>query len=95
VHRQTSKDGAVKINALFTTIAAFQHRLLLIKRQLFSSPPNSSAILRQITGTDAVIIEPKYRDAYSTYIFAVILVVNNNPMRSSDHRGGASRRRYY
>ena len=38
-------------------------------------------------------IDPKYRDAYSTHIPAVILVVNNNPMRFSDRSGGVSRRR--
>ncbi len=38
-------------------------------------------------------IDPKYRDAYSTHIPAVILAVNNNPMRFSDRSGGVSRRR--
>ncbi|MFZ4216123.1 primase-like DNA-binding domain-containing protein, partial [Pantoea endophytica] len=35
----------------------------------------------------------KYRDAYSTHIPAVILAVNNNPMRFTDRSGGVSRRR--
>lgn len=35
----------------------------------------------------------KNRDAYSTHIPAVILAVNNNPMRFSDRSGGVSRRR--
>ncbi|KPA06935.1 putative P4-specific DNA primase [Pantoea agglomerans] len=38
-------------------------------------------------------IDPKYRDAYSTHIPAVILAVNNNPMRFSDRSGGLSRLR--
>ncbi|MGX0007477.1 hypothetical protein ACUXI4_004058 [Pantoea piersonii] len=38
-------------------------------------------------------IDQKYRDAYSTHIPAVILAVNNNPMRFSDRSGGVSRRR--
>ncbi|MNG57896.1 DNA primase TraC [compost metagenome] len=49
--------------------------------------------IKAITGGDAVAIDPKYRDAYSTYIPAVILAVNNNPMRFSDRSGGVSRRR--
>ena len=35
----------------------------------------------------------KYRDAYSTHLPAVILAVNNNPMRFTDRSGGVSRRR--
>lgn len=38
-------------------------------------------------------VDPKYRDAYSTHIPAVILAVNNNPMRFTDRSGGVSRRR--
>ena len=38
-------------------------------------------------------IDPKCRDAYATHIPAVILAVNNNPMRFSDRSGGVSRRR--
>lgn len=49
--------------------------------------------IKAITGGDAVAIDPKYRDAYSTHILAVILAVNNNPMRFSDRSGGVSRRR--
>lgn len=49
--------------------------------------------IKAITGGDAVAIDPKYRDAYSTHIPAVILAVNNNPMQFSDHSGGISRRR--
>lgn len=49
--------------------------------------------IKAITGGDAVAIDPKYRDAYSTHIPAVILAVNNNPMRFSDRSGGVSRRR--
>ena len=49
--------------------------------------------IKAITGGDAVAIDPKYRDAYLTHIPAVILAVNNNPMRFSDRSGGVSRRR--
>jgi len=49
--------------------------------------------IKAITGGDAVAIDPKYRDAYSTHIPAVILAINNNPMRFSDRSGGVSRRR--
>jgi len=44
-------------------------------------------------GGDAVSIDPKYRDAYSTHIPAVILAVNNNPMRFTDRSGDVSRSR--
>jgi len=49
--------------------------------------------LKAITGGDAVSVDPKYRDAYSAHIPAVILAVNNNPMRFTDRSGGVSRRR--
>lgn len=49
--------------------------------------------LKAITGGDAVSVDPKYKDAYSTHIPAVILPVNNNPMRFTDRSGGVSRRR--
>ncbi len=49
--------------------------------------------IKAITGGDAVAIDPKYRDAYSAHIPAVILAVNNNPMQFSDRSGGVSRRR--
>lgn len=49
--------------------------------------------IKAITGGDAVAIDPKYRDAYSAHIPAVVLAVNNNPMRFSDRSGGVSRRR--
>jgi len=51
------------------------------------------ACIKAIIGGDAVAIDPKYRDAYSTHIPAVILAMNNNPMRFSDRSGGVSRRR--
>ena len=49
--------------------------------------------IKAITGGDAVAIDPKYHDPYSAHIPAVILAVNNNPMRFSDRSGGVSRRR--
>ncbi|EBV1499157.1 DNA primase [Salmonella enterica subsp. enterica serovar Moroto] len=49
--------------------------------------------LKAITGGDAVSVDPKYQNPYSTHIPAVILAVNNNPMRFSDRSGGVSRRR--
>lgn len=49
--------------------------------------------IKAITGGDAVSVDPKYRDAYSTHIPAVILAVNNNPMRFTYRSGGVSRRR--
>lgn len=49
--------------------------------------------IKAIIGGDAVAIDPKYRDPYSIQIPALILAVNNNPMRFSDRSGGVSRRR--
>lgn len=49
--------------------------------------------LKAITGGDAVSVDPKYQNPYSTHIPAVILDVNNNPMRFTDRSGGVSRRR--
>ncbi|MES0313720.1 primase-like DNA-binding domain-containing protein, partial [Citrobacter freundii] len=49
--------------------------------------------LKAITGGDAVPVDPKYQNPYSTHIPAVILAVNNNPMRFTDRSGGVSRRR--
>ncbi|MGS3396771.1 primase-helicase zinc-binding domain-containing protein [Klebsiella quasipneumoniae] len=49
--------------------------------------------LKAITGGDAVSVDPKYQNPYSTHIPAVILAVNNNPMRFTDRCGGVSRRR--
>ena len=49
--------------------------------------------MKAIIGGDAFAIAPKYRDAYSTHIPAVILAVNKNPMRFTDHSGGVPRRR--
>ncbi|PXW50011.1 plasmid and phage DNA primase [Grimontella sp. AG753] len=49
--------------------------------------------LKAITGGDAVSVDPKYQNPYSTNIPAVILAVNNNPMRFTDRSGGVSRRR--
>jgi putative DNA primase/helicase len=49
--------------------------------------------LKAITGGDAVSVDPKYQNPYSTHIPAVILAMNNNPMRFTDRSGGVSRRR--
>lgn len=49
--------------------------------------------LKAITGGDAVSVDPKYQNPYSTHIPAVILTVNTNPMRFTDRSGGVSRRR--
>jgi putative DNA primase/helicase len=47
----------------------------------------------QVTEQQQISVDPKYRDTYSTHIPAVILVVNNNPMRFTDRSGGVTRRR--
>jgi len=64
--------------------------IILLSRKKCSS---NGAGIKAITGGDAVAIDLKYRDAYSANIPAMILAVNNNPMRFSDRSGGVSRRR--
>lgn len=49
--------------------------------------------IKAINGGDTLSVNPKYCDAYSTHIPAVILAVNNNPMRFTDRSGGVSSRR--
>ncbi|TGD51222.1 hypothetical protein C9F10_02325, partial [Salmonella enterica subsp. enterica serovar Poona] len=49
--------------------------------------------LKAITGGDAVSVDPKYQNPYSTHIPAVILAVDNNPLPVTDRRGGVARRR--
>ncbi|AVE80023.1 DNA primase [Klebsiella oxytoca] len=49
--------------------------------------------LKAITGGDAVSVDPKYQNLYSTHIPAIILAVNNNPIPFTDRSGGVSRRR--
>jgi len=49
--------------------------------------------IKAINDGDTLSLDPKYSEAYSTHIPAVILAVNNNPMRFTDRSGGVSRRR--
>ena len=85
-------------SATIGTLESPREREALIGFSLIRLPDQEKwsgdgAGLKAITGCDAVSVEPKYRDAYSTHIPAVILAVNNNPMRFTDRSGGVSRRR--
>ncbi|MBD9661771.1 phage/plasmid primase, P4 family [Pantoea sp. PNT03] len=89
-------DNAV--SASIETLESSRERAAVIGYSLIRLPDQEKwsgdgAGLKAITGGDAVSVDPKYRDAYSTHIPAVILAVNNNPMRFTDRSGGVSRRR--
>ncbi|EDU0751891.1 DNA primase [Salmonella enterica] len=85
-------------SATIETLESPRERAALIGFSLIRLPDQEKwsgdgAGLKAITGGDAVSVDPKYKDAYSTHISAVILAVNNNPMRFTDRSGGVSRRR--
>lgn len=85
-------------SATIDTLESSRERASVVGYSLIILPDQEKwsgdgAGIKAITGGDAVAIDPKYRDAYSTHIPAVILAVNNNPMRFSDRSGGVSRRR--
>ncbi|EKN4821491.1 phage/plasmid primase, P4 family [Yersinia enterocolitica] len=84
--------------ATINTIESSRERSAIVGYSLIILPDQEKwsgdgAGIKAITGGDAVMVDPKYKDAYSTSIPAVILAVNNNPMRFSDRSGGVSRRR--
>ncbi|HGG6601229.1 TPA: toprim domain-containing protein, partial [Salmonella enterica subsp. enterica serovar Java] len=84
-------------SATIETLESPRERAALIGFSLIRLPDQEKwsgdgAGLKAITGGDAVSVDPKYKDAYSTHIPAVILAVNNNPMRFTDRSGGVSRR---
>ncbi|ENA9388113.1 toprim domain-containing protein, partial [Salmonella enterica subsp. enterica serovar Adelaide] len=83
-------------SATIETLESPRERAALIGFSLIRLPDQEKwsgdgAGLKAITGGDAVSVDPKYKDAYSTHIPAVILAVNNNPMRFTDRSGGVSR----
>ncbi|PJZ06823.1 DNA primase [Pantoea rodasii] len=85
-------------SATIETLESARERAAVIGFSLIILPDQEKwsgdgAGIKAITGGDAVSVDPKYRDAYSTHIPAVILAVNNNPMRFTDRSGGVSRRR--
>lgn len=84
-------DNAVSASS--ETLESSRERAAVIGYSLIRLPDQEKwsgdgAGLKAITGGDAVSVDPKYRDAYSTHIPAVILAVNNNPMRFTDRSGG-------
>ena len=90
------KDNAT--SADIDTLEDPRRRASLIGFSLIRLPDQEKwsgdgAGLKAITGGDAVSVDPKYQNPYSTHIPAVILAVNNNPMRFTDRSGGVSRRR--
>ncbi len=85
-------------SATIETLESSRERAAVIGYSLIILPNHEKwsgdgAGIKAITGGDAVSVDPKYRDAYSTHIAAAILAVNNNPMRITDRSGGVSRRR--
>lgn len=84
-------DNAVSASS--ETLESSRERAAVIGHSLIRLPDQEKwsgdgAGLKAITGGDAMSVDPKYRDAYSTHIPAVILAVNNNPMRFTDRSGG-------
>lgn len=82
-------------SATIETLESPRERAALIGFSLIRLPDQEKwsgdgAGLKAITGGDTVSVDPKYKDAYSTHIPAVILAVNNNPMRFTDRSGGVS-----
>ena len=72
-------------SATIETLESPRERAALIGFSLIRLPDQEKwsgdgAGLKAITGGDAVSVDPKYKDAYSTHIPAVILAVNNNPI---------------
>ncbi|MDU1296920.1 MAG: primase-helicase zinc-binding domain-containing protein, partial [Enterobacter hormaechei] len=70
-------------SATIETLESPRERAALIGFSLIRLPDQEKwsgdgAGLKAITGGDAVSVDPKYKDAYSTHIPAVILAVNNN-----------------
>jgi len=87
-------------SATIETLESSRERAAVIGYSLIILPDQEKwsgdgAGIKAITGGDAVSVDPKYRDAYSTHIPAVILAVNNNPMRFTDRSGCVSRRRVF
>ncbi|EME7599590.1 toprim domain-containing protein, partial [Salmonella enterica] len=69
-------------SATIETLESPRERAALIGFSLIRLPDQEKwsgdgAGLKAITGGDAVSVDPKYKDAYSTHIPAVILAVNN------------------
>jgi len=96
IRRSLEKDvfpaiGDIPVQEIKARAAVIGYSLIILPDQEKWS--GDGAGIKAITGGDSVAIDPKYRDAYSTHIPAVILAVNNNPMRFSDRSGGVSRRR--
>jgi putative DNA primase/helicase len=73
-------------------------RSILVNKQLITLPDQPKYIgggsgIKAITGGDAVSIDPKYRDPFSTVIRAVVIATNNVPMYFTERNGGIARRR--
>lgn len=90
------EDNATSVD--IDTLEAPRKRASLMGFSLIRLPDqekwsDDGAGLKAITGGDVVSVEPKYQNPYSTHIPAVILAVNNKPMRFTDRSGGVSRRR--
>lgn len=85
-------------SATIETLETSRERASIIGYSLIILPDQEKwsgdgAGIKAITGGDAVSVDPKYKSPYATQIPAVILAVNNNPMRFTDRSGGVSRRR--
>lgn len=73
-------------------------RVDLIGKALITMPEeggkrDSGQYIKQITGGDRMAFNPKFLKPFSTTIDAVVLCVNNTPMKFTNDNGGIARRR--
>lgn len=73
-------------------------RVDLIGKALITMPEeggkrNSGQYIKQITGGDLMAFNPKFLKPFSTTLDAVVLCINNSPMKFLDDNGGIARRR--
>ncbi|MGL5294291.1 MAG: DNA primase family protein, partial [Aeromonas sp.] len=69
----------------------WRKRLILLPDQ--SKYAGDGSVLKAITGGDEVSINPKGVTMFSAKVRAVVLAINNEPMRMSETNGGIARRR--
>lgn len=86
------------VSASMNALEDSRARALVVGYSLIVLPDMSRYVgegagIKAITGGDKVAVDPKHKQPYSIRIPAVILAVNNNAMKFSDHSGGISRRR--
>jgi P4 family phage/plasmid primase-like protien len=75
----------------FETYKLLDKRLIVLTDQ--ERYGGGVATLKAITGNDPVRIERKYKDPHDAVIRAMVIIVANEPVQSSDYTSGLERRR--